>query len=115
MADHDLPTSVEVGPFRYEVSIDPDELAHTCRSEHADLMGHTNHRHLRIVLDVSLAPDMLAETLMHEVLHAVFEVNGLSDEWGAEREEAVVRRTSPMLVEVLRRNPELVAFVTAPR
>lgn len=75
------------------------------------LMGDWEECPARIRIMRNLAPSMERETVMHEVLHAVFAMNGLQQEWGEEKEEAVVRRLSPVLLAAMRDNPRLVAFL----
>lgn len=68
-----------------------------------------------------LAEDNLRETLFHEILHACNEVNGLNSVGGAEAipeefealEEMIVAMTSPVLLMVLRDNPDVLAYLLA--
>lgn len=67
-------------------------------------------------MDPNQGPDQLAATLLHEVLHAVWSTVGLSHANLAEvedREETVVAALEPLLLDVLRRNPKLVRYLTA--
>lgn len=112
----ELPAVVVVGPYRY--TVDTDELARL-RIEHAEarqLSGRTDHDLLRIYVDTTEAAaiDTRRDTLCHEVLHCLAFLAGLSAEWGSEKEEAAVRRLSPLLLDALRRNPDLVAYLLAP-
>ena len=50
---------------------------------------------------------------LHEVLHAIFEVTGDGRTLGDDVEEGLVTRTTPVLLGVLRENPELVEFLLA--
>lgn len=108
-----LPEVIRVGPHRYKVGADRARMNDICRKESRDLLGHCNHWTLEITIEPTLAGDQKAETLLHEVLHAVVTVTGLGDEWGADKEEAAVNRLSPVILDVLRRNPRLVAYLTA--
>lgn len=105
------PSSVAVGPFRYRVSLDSQEMLRMCRSQRTDLLGNCDQRSLTILVEPDQAAGQMADTMMHEVLHAVVDMVGLGSEWGSEKEEAVVTRLSPALLDVLRRNPELVAYL----
>lgn len=116
MAKAKLPDVVVVGPFRYIVS--GDELARL-RVEHAELKtlsGHTDHDALIVHVDTTAAaaPDTRRDTLLHEVLHAVAFTAGISAELGNTKEEEIIRRMSPLLLDTLRRNPALVAYILAP-
>lgn len=57
-------------------------------------------------------PAAVAETLLHEILHCVTESAGINAELGEAEEEKLVRRVAPLLLDVLRRNPDLVAYLT---
>ena len=52
--------------------------------------GHYSHSRKLIVVDKSLAPGVLRDTVRHEMMHAAFAFSGLSycEHW---EEEAVVR------------------------
>lgn len=109
-----LPETIEVGPNVYDVR--PDELERL-RLEHAEqksLAGHTDHNHLYILIDATIAPAQVRDTVLHETLHTLAFLSGLGFEWGTQREEEIVRRLSPLLLDVLRRNPALVAYLCAP-
>lgn len=61
------------------------------------------------------------EVVLHELLHLVFEHAALADHFleAAERgrgpsEEEFAQRLAPPLLELLRRNPALVAYLTGP-
>lgn len=113
MAKTEIPESIEVGPFTYTVTT--DELARR-RAEGAEkslLNGHTDCEQLTIIVDPAIAPAMLRDTVLHETLHAIADVTGLGHEWGVEKEETIIRRLSPVLLDVIRRNPALVAYLTA--
>lgn len=107
------PAGVVVGPFRYAVVVDKDAIA---RASHADgggsLSGQTDKDRLTIVIDPDQADDQLADTVLHECLHAVMGLVGADVELGVEKEEQLVRRVSPVLLDLLRRNPKLVAWLT---
>jgi hypothetical protein len=65
------------------------------------------HAKQTIVLDSRQATDYLAVTLLQEVVHAIFKIAGLPNE----KEEDTVTRLSPLLLDTLRRNPDLVAYL----
>ncbi len=116
MAAPELPAVVEVGPFRYTVTADELERLRIEHAEARQLSGRTDHDLLRIYVDTTAAAgaDTRRDTLLHEVLHCLAFTAGLSAEWGSEKEETVVRRLSPLLLDALRRNPALVAYLLAP-
>lgn len=116
MAAPKLPAVVEVGPYRYTVTSDELERLRIEHAEARQLSGRTDHDQLRIhvAMTADVAVDTRRDTLCHEVLHTLAFLSGLSAEWGSEKEEAVVRRLSPLLLDTLRRNPDLVAYLLAP-
>lgn len=107
-----LPSIVQVGPFRYTVECDEPSMNRAIVEEKQGLFGRADHKTLRIVIHPDMAADMLAETLLHELVHAVFASVGL-DLRLSETEEDVVRSFAPLLLDTLRRNPQLVAYLTA--
>lgn len=107
-----LPRKVHVGALTYRVTDDRSTLLETCRAESIDVVGHTDHNRALIVLDATQAPCQRRDSLLHEVLHTIAETTGLAFEWGTEREEQIVRRLAPVVLAVLRANPQLVAYLT---
>lgn len=108
-----MPSSIDVGPFMYTVESDELDLLRTSKAEHEILLGHCDEAKLQILVDLEQAAGQLRDTLLHEALHAVFAQLGLDDELGQAKEEMVIRRLSPALLALLRRNPQLVSFLTA--
>jgi hypothetical protein len=53
-----------------------------------------------------------ASALLHEVLHAVFYISGLSSEFRSQTEEKIVRALEPFLFQLLRDNPKLIKYLT---
>ena len=111
----ELPAVVEVGPHPYTVTT--EELAWLrvfAATNSAGLVGQTDHCLNTITIDPALSPTMKRDTLLHEVLHAVFSATGVSRDLGSEKEEDAINRLTPTLLAVLRRNPELLAYLLAP-
>lgn len=108
-----LPDHIDLGPFRYEVTV--DELSRLRAQEvvQAIVLGRTDHDKLTVILNETMPVGLARETLVHEALHIVTEVCGLRAKWGNAKDERIIRRLSPMLLELLRRNPDLVRYVTA--
>lgn len=106
------PKRIVVGPFTYRVTHDRATMNARCRTEGGDLMGSAEHRSLTIDLDPDQAPGQKRDTVLHEVLHTITEMTGLALVWGNDDED-FIRRISPVLLDVLRRNPKLVGFLTA--
>lgn len=51
-----------------------------------------------------LTGDSAFEVMMHECLHAMFGIIGITDEIGMETEEKIIQRLSPTLMAFLRDN-----------
>lgn len=109
----DLPTSVDVGPFTYTIHADEARMNKANRDDGSDAWGCCNHAKLEIIIDPNQAPAMIQDTLLHETLHALTAMVGLTDELSARREEAIVRRLTPALLHMLRTNPALVGYLVA--
>ena len=106
------PDQVQVGPHRYTIQFDDTALNIESVREGEDLVGHCDRRALRILVRTGMAHDQEADTLLHETLHALCEVIGFDSELGEMEEETFVRRLTPILLDTLRRNPALVAYLT---
>jgi hypothetical protein len=105
------PAQIKVGPYTFAVNVDAAAIDKDSVSERADLDGRFKPREQEILIRPGLGPDNAADTLLHEVLHAVFMVSGLVGTLGEEQEENVVTVLSPALLDALRRNPKLVGFL----
>lgn len=109
-----LPTSVVVGPFTHPVVVDEK------RCKDADIaFARFNTIDGEILVNPDQGGMQLRDSVLHEVTHAICELLGchaggdaaIFD--GRDHEERFVRGFSPALLDVLRRNPALVAFLLA--
>lgn len=110
------PTHIKIGASVYRLHVDKKAWkqrlsksgdAHTTR-------GHTStHKH-EIWCDPSGAETLVRETVLHEVLHALFDDSGAPIADDVDQEEIVIRALSPRLYAVLVENPGLVAYLTEP-
>jgi hypothetical protein len=109
-----LVNQVQVGCYRYRIVCDETQLDRFSREDAADLTGRCDRRSLHIYVRPGMAADAEAETVLHEVLHAVCGATGLDDAFadGTVTEEDLVGRLSPALLDLLRRNPKLVGYLT---
>lgn len=108
-----LPPSVAVGPYRYDITDDLVELSRASVKERNPLDGYCSPRRQQILVDTHDShPGSSRYTLLHEVVHAMTDLTGHSKEWSDDDEEAFVTRFTPVLLDVLRRNPDLVAYLT---
>ena len=93
--------------------------------ERGALLAGFTHRTagLTIYIRPDLPPMVERETLLHEVMHAAYYVAGNPFGWmnlapdddedrEMSLEEQTIRFTSPLILSVLRDNPDLVAYLT---
>lgn len=109
-----LPRTVHVGPMTYTVTTDKTDLLKATVDQRSPLFGWSCERTQVIGLDPNQADGSKRDTLLHECLHQINVLTGLVVDWDREEEEKIVRRLTPALLDLLRRNPKLVAYLTAP-
>lgn len=107
-----LPDELVIAGRRYTVSTDPDELARESNEARTNLLGQCDRRAQRILVDLRQHDQQVADTLVHELLHAATELAGLSDELGDDLEERVVARLAPIIAQTIAENPDLVKAIT---
>lgn len=109
-----IPNIIVILGQRYTVFVQPAEhkLLNDDDPDSWDALGHTDRSKNRISLrgPDGLAEDKARETLLHEVLHAVIGTARIPPfgEEGGEKEEEFVSMLAPILMDTLRRNPDLV-------
>jgi hypothetical protein len=96
------PATVVVGPHTYDVNL-VDSISDT-------LIGDTDCVTLTIRVQAGMPESVTAEVVLHELLHAVWDLTPLRD-FDHAVEESVVSALAPPLLDVLRRNPKLVALL----
>jgi hypothetical protein len=107
------PKFVVVGPHRYRVTVDRAAVDRVSVEGGERVVGACDRQRLEIVADPELAPSQLADTVLHEVLHAAFDLIGAGEDIAADVEERLVLRLAPVLLQVVRANPSLVEYLTA--
>lgn len=106
----ECPKAVTVGPHTYTI-----EVSERRTKDGDGKYGWSDHHVTEIVLDPGQAPSQLRDTLLHETLHAVMNLIGVGKgdppllDYAAE--ERLVNALSPLLLDMLRRNPPLVDFL----
>lgn len=98
-----MPTEIKVGCHVYSV------LRKT-KQQMPDCLGECDFDNLQISVRKSLRLSKAQETILHETLHACTDP---SLKEGKAREEDFVNTVSPVLLQVLKDNPELVKYLTA--
>lgn len=100
------PPRVNIGPRRYTIT------SSDVTTDGHDALGLCQPSYELITLSPSQGPATMRETLLHEVMHACFHAavpfGGLV---GDKTEEKVCSAVAPHLLDALRRNPRLVAYL----
>jgi hypothetical protein len=74
-------------------------------------LGETDNPNCEILVLRKQAPASKRDTLLHETLHAILWLSGMSNEMDGDTEEKYVRYLTPWLLAFLRDNPEALAFL----
>jgi hypothetical protein len=105
-----IPDPVTVGPHAIEVRHDSD-TAQLLRSD--GMRGDSRPDELLVRLDSDRPHTAVAETLLHELIHIAWHQTPLRCSDLDDHEEPIVSALAPVLLGVLRANPQLVAYLTA--
>lgn len=100
-----MPSVIEIGATTYSVTTEKD-LHATVDDKKIGLNGHILHDEGRIKIEKGLPLTRRRLTLMHEVVHGVLENMGMDTQ-----DEHTVLLLGYGLTDVLRRNPDLVAYI----
>ena len=104
------PRIVRVGPHKYDIVFDKE----ACVA--ANVVGVCLNDDARIILDPGLADTMKRETLLHELLHAVWYQTPLDRRYDDDAPDSVgeeiVYTLASRLLSLLRDNPKLVEYLT---
>lgn len=105
------PALIHVGPYRYRVLLDVKAFENPADDR---VLGETAPDKLTIVIRPGLPPDIERVVVWHELTHVVMSLFG----WLGEKpirasEEAITDLVSQAQMDVLRRNPRLVAYLCA--
>lgn len=103
-----LPDEVVIGPLTYRVTTDRATINQAAVDSQLTFYANIRFGETDILIDDKQTPAHQRMTLLHEVLHGCFHVTMLDKKW----EETAVRLLTGPLLDTLRRNPELVAFLT---
>ena len=96
------PRHVIVGPHRYRITEIPDGILEGAGSD-----GTCSPRHLTIALDGNQPRSQKADTLCHELTHALLASVKLEDDV----EEAIALALGPGLLALIRDNPKLIDWM----
>ena len=104
-----VPAQIALGPHTYEIRSD-HETSTLLRED--GKAGDSLRARLIIRVDAEVPHTSVAETLLHETLHCIWDLTPLRDA-SDDEEERIVSALAPYLLDVLRRNPKLVTYLTA--
>lgn len=105
----DIPRSIIIGPLVYTVKDDEASHAREVWKSSKGGWGAINYGPGEIVLDPEQNTAHKRASLLHEILHGCWHLTDPQ----IEGEEAAIRILSLPLLDTLRRNPDLVAYLVA--
>lgn len=104
---------VVVGPLTFEVLFSREKIKkESVENGRQGVMGQFSFGECEIHIDPDYPIQSQRETLIHEMLHAVFHHARIDWEKDKIDEERIVTRISPGLTDTLQRSPEAVDFIT---
>jgi hypothetical protein len=107
-----LPDRVQIGPYEYRLEFDEAEIHRVNRGTGRHFAGQIRYHDGRIIIQPAQPDNRVRETVLHEVLHGILDMTGLDGDILRANAEPFITRFSPVLLDVLRRNPALVAYLT---
>lgn len=112
MVQKKTPKKVKIGPFNFEIKCDKESIESAkVQFESLDALGFMSTIDQSIYIDPELQDDMKAETLLHEMLHAVCMATGITNTFESKDEEKFIATISPMLLDTLRSNNDVTDFL----
>lgn len=106
-----LPVAIQIGPIRYQVLATTEAYNAVVARTNTHFYGHIQDGTTTITLDPDQVPDHMRWSLLHEVLHGCWHVSDPPGETFTE--EQAIRAICGALLDTLRRNPALVAYLMA--
>jgi hypothetical protein len=104
------PQVIKIGPFLYSIFWDKNKIKQFSLDQGENHYGYCDRVKLEIVIDSDLDPQIQRVTLWHELKHACN--SWVIDAIDNPNEEQLVTFSAPIEIQVLRDNPELVAWLT---
>lgn len=104
----ELPTQIAIGPFVYRVTDDRAAFAQLVVEDMHSTWGYIRYGEERIILNPNQSAGHMRLALLHECLHGCWH---LTDREHDDDEKAVLTLAAALL-DMLRRNPDLVAYLT---
>ena len=109
----ELPAKIEVGGYTYTCVEDAAEILRMNAVIGISFGGICEFENARILLNPSPALSRRRVDMAHECCHAIINERHLDTLFKDETDEVFVKVFAPALVELLRRNPGLVAFLVS--
>ena len=104
-----LPAKVMIGPLGYDVTDDRAAFAQMVAEDMTSTWGYIRYGEGRIILNPNQNEAHKRMCLLHECLHGCWH---LSDRDHQDDEQPILALAAPLL-DVLRRNPDLLAYLLA--
>jgi hypothetical protein len=112
MTQKKMPKEVKIGPYKFQIKNDkPSMDSARVRFESIEAIGFTSTHEQCIYVDPELGEDMRAETLLHEIIHGICEATGISSSFDEKEEETFIATVTPLLLDVLRSNGEVIDYM----
>ena len=103
MSQSKTPAKVKIGPHTFSIKW----------VEGLEECGNMIGQSLSITINNTIPASLARETLLHEIIHADFYLNGSLADKANEMEERIVQALGCGLLATLRENPEIVAYLLA--
>lgn len=110
------PDSVVVGNTKFEIKWQDQGQWIVNGQDHDGANGVMKYEDCYIGILTSNNENAMREVLLHEIQHAIWSFIGLIDHTGAElddQEEYLITMTTPILLQVLRANPDVCKYLLA--
>lgn len=102
------PKKIDLGAVIYQVEVIPQLVDAYDKKR---LMGEIKHSLSRIQLDANAEVQAMATTLMHEIVHYFIMEYGQITAIAPDRMEEIVTAFATGLIQLIRRNPDLIKFI----
>jgi hypothetical protein len=107
-----MPNQITIGPHTYTINTNQNDINAENVKENAEHLGLTDTTKTTIYITLNQAPTQIQDTLLHETLHACFDLIAAKEDIDHDTEEKLVRRLAPTLLQTLQQNPQLVTYLT---
>lgn len=104
------PKRIKIGYLDVTIDSTSEGLLFSFNRHDEVVFGRYEERTATIFLSTDAHPDVVKETLVHEIVHAIIRQSALSFE--TEEEERIVRSISPLIYSTLKDNKNLLNYLT---